>query len=130
MSREDKLPIWTLDGVPAEAMVEWCEMLRDDNPIHRDPAAAEALGFGPRTVNPGPANLAYIFNMLMAAEPGAEIAEVEARFLGNVLSGDSVRAEGEFVDGEAGLCRARLVTLSEESAAVTAELRLREGRKG
>lgn len=118
---------WMLAGVPAEAMADWCEMLRDDNPIHLDPAAAEALGFGPRTVNPGPANLAYIFNMLMAAHPEAEVAEVEARFLGNVLAGDDVRAEGECVEG---LCRARLVTLPDETPAVVAEVRLREGRQG
>lgn len=90
---------WELDAVPAEPMALWCEVLRDDNAIHVDPAVAEALGFGPRTVNPGPINLAYMLNMVMEARPDAQIRSVEAALLGNVLAGDSVRVRGTWDDG-------------------------------
>ncbi|MCU4652115.1 MaoC/PaaZ C-terminal domain-containing protein [Roseibacterium sp. SDUM158016] len=86
--------LWSLDDVPADAMAEWCAALNDDNAIHLDRAAAEANGFGPRRVNPGPANLAYLLNALMAAGRGNEIVEIEARFLGNVLEGDRVLVAG------------------------------------
>lgn len=96
---------WRLDHVPAGPMPLWCEALGDDNAIHLDPAAAEALGFGPRTVNPGPTNLAYLLNMALEARPGAQVRSVEAAFLGNVLAGDAVIAQGVW-DGAT--CDARL----------------------
>jgi acyl dehydratase len=77
-------------------MALWCEAMRDDNPIHVSAAAAEALGFGPRTVNPGPINLAYVLNMALEARPGSEVRAVEAAFLGNVLAGDAVVVRGEW----------------------------------
>ena len=86
-------------GIDTAAMREWCEILGDDNPIHLDPATAEALGFGPRTVNPGPANLAYLLTALEDAAPGATPASLEAAFLGNVMSGDTAVATVE-VEGE------------------------------
>lgn len=79
-------------GIDTTAMREWCAILDDDNPIHLDPAAAQALGFGPRTVNPGPANLAYVLTMLEDAAPGMTPASLDAAFLGNVLSGDTAVA--------------------------------------
>ena len=101
-------------------------MLRDDNPIHLDPAAAEALGFGQRTVNPGPANLAYVINMLMAADPDAEIAEVEARFLGNVLAGDAVLAQGTLDGDDPTRCEAMLTSVAEGTPLLAATIRLRK----
>lgn len=97
---------WTLDAVPAGPMALWCEALGDDNAIHVDPAAAEALGFGARTVNPGPVNLAYLLNMVMEARPETQIRSVEAALLGNVLAGDAVIGRGAW-DGE-GACDAEL----------------------
>jgi len=85
---------WEIPSVPAEAMALWCEALGDDNAIHLDPAAAEALGFGPRTVNPGPTNLAYLLNLVMEAQPGAQVRCVDAALMGNVLAGDGVTAQG------------------------------------
>ena len=79
-------------GIDTATMREWCEILADDNPIHLDPAAAQALGFGPRTVNPGPANLAYLLTLLEDAAPGMTPASLDAAFLGNVLSGDTAMA--------------------------------------
>jgi len=79
-------------GIDTASMREWCDILGDDNPIHIDPAAAQALGFGPRTVNPGPANLAYLLTVLEDAAPGMTPASLDAAFLGNVLSGDTAAA--------------------------------------
>ena len=75
-----------LDPVDAGAMRVWCAMMRDDNAIHTDRAAAARAGFGPRCVNPGPANLAYVLDALAAG--GRRLAAVEARFLGTVFEGD------------------------------------------
>ena len=76
----------------AESMRFWCEIMRDDNAIHLDPAAAEAAGFGPKRVNPGPANLALLIDAFLSDQPGAEITRIEARFLGNVFEGDVLEA--------------------------------------
>ena len=95
MSASESLPAWRLDDVSAASMVSWVEALRDTNKIHVDPKVAEALGFGSRTVNPGPANLAYVINMLMAADPASYPTRVNARFLGNVFSGDGIEVTGE-----------------------------------
>ena len=94
MTDTAQLAEWTMDGISASAMKTWCALLRDENPIHLDPAAAQALGFGPHTVNPGPANLSYLLNMLMQAMPDADIAHIDAQFLGNALAGDVVHASG------------------------------------
>lgn len=118
------LPEWRIDDVSQASMALWCELLRDDNPIHLDPAAADALGFGPHTVNPGPANLAYVINMLMTARPDAEIAEIEARFLGNVRSGDAVLAQGTVEAGDPARCKAELV-LPDGTPLLAAEVQLR-----
>ncbi|MBV7407443.1 MaoC family dehydratase [Maritimibacter sp. DP1N21-5] len=69
-------------------MAVWCEMLADDNAIHLSRYAAQAAGFGPRRVNPGPANLACLMSLV-----GEDIAHVDARFSGNVFEGDDLTAE-------------------------------------
>ena len=87
----------------------WCQLMRDNNPVHLDPAAAASLGFGARVVNPGPANLALLFNMLLDGLPGHEIAEVDAMFHDNAQTGDLLVAEGRVLD-ETGRCvEARLL---------------------
>jgi acyl dehydratase len=82
--------IWRLAAVSGDDMADWCRALNDENPIHLDRAAAEANGFGPRRVNPGPANLAFVMNALLQTDPDADIAEVEAVFLGNVFEDDAL----------------------------------------
>ena len=89
------LATWRFEGVTTASMEAWVDMLRDDNRIHVDPHVAEAMGYGFRTVNPGPANLAYVLNMLLDACPGSYPTRIEARFLGNVLSDDAVEVTGE-----------------------------------
>ncbi|WP_439532152.1 MaoC/PaaZ C-terminal domain-containing protein [Polymorphobacter sp.] len=118
------LPEWTIDAVSAPAMKTWCEFLRDENPIHLDPTAAEALGFGPHPVNPGPANLSYVINMVMAAMPDRAFSEIEARFLGNVLAGDTLHANGAATPGVAGSYDAQL--MRGDTLLVAARIALRD----
>ncbi len=115
--------VWMLEAVDGPAMRVWAEMLRDDNPIHLDADAAALLGFGHRTLNQGPANLAFIMNMLLEAGHGDEIAEVSAQFLGNVVSGDAVVAMGELDKDAPCLYRTRLVRSNAETV-VTADILL------
>lgn len=82
-------------------MAEWCALLRDDNAIHLSRAAAAAAGFGPRRVNPGPANLAWLVSAALRADPGADFASIAAQFHGNALEDDLLTVSG---DGTA-LCR-------------------------
>lgn len=80
--------------VRAAAMVPIADILRDPNPIHLDPAAVKAAGLGDRVINQGPANLAYVMNMLARAFPDHRLEQMESRFLANVRDGDTVEAGG------------------------------------
>lgn len=93
----DELPAWRHD-VRAAAMVPMAAILRDPNPIHLDPAAVVAIGLGERVINQGPANLAYVINMLAAALPHHRLETLESRFLANVRDGDAVEARGIIVE--------------------------------
>ena len=75
------------DDISGPDMAEWCALLADDNQIHLTREAAEAAGFGPRRVNPGPANLAYLMTLV-----SEDLAHVDARFSGNVFEGDDLTA--------------------------------------
>lgn len=90
----DVLPQFVVDGVSAEAMKQWAVLLADPNPIHLDAEAVKAKGLGDKVINQGPANVAYMMNMLMAAFPGARIETMNSRFLDNVYAGDQVIASG------------------------------------
>jgi hypothetical protein len=65
-------------------------LLRDPNPIHLDPDAAAALGFGRACVNQGPVNLAYALGFLTARDPDAALLGFDARFRAPVVAGDVV----------------------------------------
>jgi len=90
----EALPPFEIAAVDPQAMVVWAHLLRDPNPIHLDKAAVQAAGLGERRINQGPANLAYIFNMLAAAFPGWRVESAEVRFMANVLEDDRVLAGG------------------------------------
>jgi 3-hydroxybutyryl-CoA dehydratase len=80
--------------VDPDDMADLAIVLRDPNPIHLDPHAAAAAGLGDRVVNQGPANLAYIINMLVAAFPEHKVVKLDSRYLANVFGGDVVEAGG------------------------------------
>ena len=90
----DALPEFTVLAVDPEAMKQWAVFLADPNPIHLDAAVVKAKGLGDRVINQGPANVAYLINMLMTAFPGGRIAAMDTRFLDNVYGGDTVTARG------------------------------------
>ena len=75
-------------------MKAWAKFLHDPNPIHLDPAVVKAKGLGDRVINQGPANLAYLINMLQAAFPGGFIESLEVRYVDNVFGGEAVEAGG------------------------------------
>lgn len=90
----DNLPPFRIASVSPHAMREWATFLHDDNPLHLDPEAVRAKGLGDKVINQGPANVAYLINMLMAAFPGAEIEMLESRFMDNVYGGDAIATFG------------------------------------
>ncbi|MBL8270338.1 MaoC family dehydratase [Steroidobacter sp.] len=94
MAVGDSLPSLRIESISAEKMRQLADVLRDPNPIHLDPAAVARLGLGNRVINQGPANLAYIVNMLRAAFPKSSLTQLDARFLANVFAGDAVEAGG------------------------------------
>jgi acyl dehydratase len=101
----DELPVFVIESVDAAAMREWAVFLRDPNPIHLDVAVVQAKGLGDKVINQGPANVAYVMNMLLAAFPGGQIEKMESRFVDNVYAGDRLEAGGKvtsLADGRAG----------------------------
>jgi 3-hydroxybutyryl-CoA dehydratase len=100
MSREEvEVPLlpWVVDGVGEEEMSVIARMLEDPNPIHLDREAVREFGLGDRLINQGPANIAYLFNMLSAAFPEDEIRSLDVRLRSNVFEGQRLTACGEIV---------------------------------
>lgn len=128
MKAGDILPAWR-HAVNAAAMVPIAGILRDPNPIHLDPAAVAAIGLGDRVINQGPANLAYVVNMLAAALPGHRLETLDSRFLANVRDGDTIEAGGTVTacDDDTVTCNVWLNVVG-AGAAVTAIAALRARR--
>ena len=93
-----ELAHFRIAAVDPEAMKVWALALHDPNPIHLDRAMVAAKGLGDRVINQGPANLAYIINMLSAAFPNAAIRSLDVRYIDNVFEGDDVTAGGTVVE--------------------------------
>ena len=94
MNAGDELGPLVIESVSAENMKALAVVLADPNPIHLDPEAVRALGMGDRVVNQGPANFAWVLDMLREAVPGAEILDLKVRLLANVFAEDRVVAAG------------------------------------
>lgn len=90
----DTLPPFTIESVSPEAMQQWAVFLADPNPIHLDVEVVKAKGLGDRVINQGPANVAYMMNMLMRVFPGGRIKAMDSRFLDNVYGGDRATVTG------------------------------------
>ena len=93
----DSLPEFVIDSVSPQAMKDWAVFLADPNPIHLDAEVVKARGLGDKVINQGPANVAYVINMLLRAVPGAAIAALDARFLDNAYAGDRLIAGGSVI---------------------------------
>jgi 3-hydroxybutyryl-CoA dehydratase len=91
----DALPPFVIENVSPDAMKKWAVFLADPNPIHLDVEVVKAKGLGDKVINQGPANVAYMMNMLMAAFPGCRIEAMDSRFLDNVYGGDKAVAAGK-----------------------------------
>lgn len=106
-----ELTPFVVESVSAEKMKLMAALLHDPNPVHLDEEAVRRLGIGDRVVNQGPANQAYLLNMLLgfAGDPGA-LRRITVRFLGNVFAGDRVECRGRVtaVDAAAGLVTVEL----------------------
>lgn len=102
----DALPPFTIESVSPEAMQQWAVFLADPNPIHLDVEVVKAKGLGDRVINQGPANVAYMMNMLMRAFPGGRIKAMDSRFLDNVYGGDRATVTGTVaaIDGNSISC--------------------------
>ena len=98
----DAIPPFVIESVSPAGMKDWAVFLADPNPIHLDVEVVKAKGLGDRVINQGPANVAYMMNMLIAAFPGGRIEAMDSRFLDNVYAGDKVVASGRItaVDGD------------------------------
>src|SRR3546814_8770434 len=84
---------FVIESVNADAMKEWAVFLHDPNPIHLDVEVVKAKGLGDKVINQGPANVAYVMNMLAAAFPGSRIEKMDSRFVDNVYAGDRLTAD-------------------------------------
>ena len=98
----DAIPPFVIESVSPDGMKDWAVFLADPNPIHLDVEVVKAKGLGDRVINQGPANVAYMMNMLTAAFPGGRIEAMDSRFLDNVYAGDKVVASGRItaVEGD------------------------------
>ena len=98
----DAIPPFVIESVSPDGMKDWAVFLADPNPIHLDVEVVKAKGLGDRVINQGPANVAYMMNMLIAAFPGGRIEAMDSRFLDNVYAGDKVVASGRItaVEGD------------------------------
>jgi acyl dehydratase len=92
---------FVVESVSAARMADLAEVLGDPNPIHLDRDLVRRLGLGEREINQGPANCSYVVNMLRAAFPGATIAKLTLRLLGNVFASERAVAGGEVLSESA-----------------------------
>ena len=98
MTSGTPLSPFVIQSVAPAAMQEWAVFLADPNPIHLDPQAVKALGLGDRLINQGPANIAYVANLLAANFPHMRVETLDCRFTGNVFAGDRCTAGGHVLD--------------------------------
>ena len=93
MQPGDPLPPLPVGAITRERMVAIMGVMGDPNPIHEDVELAQRLGFR-GIVNQGPANMAYVANMLLRLTGPAGIRRLDFRFHDNVVPGDELTARG------------------------------------
>jgi acyl dehydratase len=113
--------------VPQESMNTWAVILDDPNPIHLDANAAKQVGLGDKTINQGPANIAYILNMIEENFPNSRILKMNNKMTDSVLEGDLVTVSGQISEIKAegdqfiASCSIQL-TVGEDKIAVLSEI--------
>jgi len=111
----NQIPPLLIPEVRIEDIVAIMDVMEDVNPIHVDAELVRELGLrGP--VNQGPANLAYVINMLIAwAGTPEAIRHINVRFQSISCPGDRLEARGDVVrlihgdDGPVAHCAVALV---------------------
>ena len=113
--------------VSQESMNTWAKVLDDPNPIHLDVNAVELLGMGSKTSNQGPANIAYIINMVEKNFPGSQIKKMNNKMTNSILEGDLVKVSGQVLkienkEGDLLISCSIKLTVDEERVAVISEV--------
>ena len=113
--------------VPQESMNTWAVILDDPNPIHLDASAVKQVGLGDKTINQGPANIAYVLNMIEENFPNSQILKMNNKMTDSVLEGDLVTVSGQITEVKAKgdqfivSCSIKL-TVGEDKIAVLSEI--------
>ena len=79
-------------------MDTWAKILDDPNPIHLDVNSVKSLGLGDKTINQGPANIAYIMNMLEKNFPNSQIIKMNNKMTNSILEGELVNVSGQILN--------------------------------
>ena len=113
--------------VPQESMNTWAVILDDPNPIHLDASAVKQVGLGDKTINQGPANIAYVLNMIEENFPNSQILKMNNKMTDSVLEGDLVTVSGQITEVKAkgdqfiASCSIQLI-VGEDKIAVLSEI--------
>ena len=113
--------------VPQESMNTWAVILDDPNPIHLDASAVKQVGLGDKTINQGPANIAYVLNMIEENFPNSQILKMNNKMTDSVHEGDLVTVSGQIIEVKAkgdqfiASCSIKL-TVGEDKIAVLSEI--------
>ena len=92
------IPPFVVPEVRIEDIVAVMDVMGDMNPVHVDEELVAELGLRGR-VNQGPANIAYVMNMLIAwAGSPQAIRRIQMRFHSISCPGDRLEARGKVVE--------------------------------
>lgn len=121
---------FVVDPISSDAMRLWSGFLADSNPIHLDPEAVKAKGLGDRTINQGPANLAYLINLISLNFPDMMLTSLQSRYNGNVFAGDRCVANGQVSQASKAEITCELWLEVKDQRVVTATATLRYQQPG
>lgn len=97
MNAGEPLPALAVPEITRERMLDVMQIMDDVNPIHSDETLVRRLGLR-GLVNQGPANMAYVVNMLVAwAGDPAAVRDLTFRFHKSVVPGDRPVARGQVI---------------------------------
>lgn len=101
LSEGDRIPEKTYENISIDEMRLMSAIMRDYNPVHFDPKAAERSGY-PKRLTQGPIFTSYTTQaVLELVEQPYDIRTYSVRYEDNVFEGDSVTASGTVVEKQA-----------------------------